>query len=75
MLPETAALIPVEAKPPKDIGGGTVAAGGKVQPNPTANDFRQFVLGGQLGFEQVQDGLCGQFTVGIMGGGRPFAGF
>jgi hypothetical protein len=58
----------MKAKTPKGVGGGTVGADGKIQPNPTANDFRQFVLGGQLGFEQVQDCLGGQFTVGAVGG-------
>jgi hypothetical protein len=74
VLPEATALIPVEAQTPKDIGGGAVGAGGKIQPNPTANDFNQFVLGGQLGFEQVQDGLSGQFPVGVVNG-NAFAGF
>jgi hypothetical protein len=68
VLPEATALIPVKAKTPKDIGGGAIGAGGKIQPNPTANDFNQFVLGGQLGFKQVQDALCGQFTVGAVRG-------
>jgi hypothetical protein len=73
MLPETAALIPMEAKTPKDIGGGAVGAGGKVQPNPLSDDFRQFVLGGQLGFKQSQDGLRGQFAVGgVRGKGAGF---
>jgi hypothetical protein len=50
MLPEATALIPVKAKTPKDIGGGTVGAARKIEPNPAANDFSQFVLLGQLGF-------------------------
>jgi hypothetical protein len=66
VLPEATALVPVKAQTPKGIGGGAVAAGGKIQPNPTANDFNQFVLGGQLVFQQVQDGLRGQFTVGAV---------
>jgi hypothetical protein len=68
VLPEATALIPVKAKTPEGIGGGAMGAGGKIQPNPTANDFNQFVLGGQLGFQQVQDGLRGQFTVGAVRG-------
>jgi hypothetical protein len=64
VLPEATALIPVKAQTPKGIGGGAVSTGGKIQPNPTANDFNQFVLGRQLGFEQVQDRLRGQLTVG-----------
>jgi len=68
VLPEATALIPVKAQTPKDIGGGAVGVGGKIQPNPTANDFNQFVLGGQLGFEQVQDGLRGQLTIGAVRG-------
>jgi len=68
VLPDATALIPMKAKTPKDIGGGAVGVGGKIQPNPTANDFNQFVLGGQLGFEQVQDGLRGQLTIGAVRG-------
>ena len=68
VLPDATALIPVKTQTPKGIGGGAVGAGGKIQPNPTANDFNQFVLGGQLGFEQVQDGLRGQLTVGAVRG-------
>ena len=70
VLPDATALIPVKTQTPKGVGGGTVTAGGKIQPNPTANDFNEFVLGGQLGFEQVQDGLRGQFTVGAVRGKR-----
>ena len=68
VLPETTALIPVKAQTPEGVGGGSVAAVGEIQPNPTANDFGQFVLGGQLVFEQVQDCLCGQLAVGAVGG-------
>jgi hypothetical protein len=68
MLPQTTALIPMKAKTPKGIGGGAVGAGGKIQPNPAANDFRQFVLFGQLGFEQVQDGLRRQLPICRMSG-------
>jgi hypothetical protein len=60
-------LIPMEAQTPKSIGSGTVGTSGKIQPNPTANDFRQFVLRGELGLEQVQDCPRGQFTIGNMG--------
>ena len=68
VLPEATTLIPVKAQTPKGVGGGAVAAGGKIQPNPAANDFNQFVLGGQLGFKQIQDGLRGQLTVGAVRG-------
>ena len=68
VLPEATALSPVKAQTPKGIGGGAVGAGGKIQPNPAANDFNQFVLGGQLGFKQIQDGLRGQLTVGAVRG-------
>ena len=68
VLPKTPALIPMETQTPKSVGSGTVTAGGKIQPNPTANDFSQFVLGGQLGFKQVQDCLCGQLAVRAVGG-------
>ena len=66
VLPDTTALIPMETETPKDIGGGAMAVGGKIQPNPTAHNFSQFVLGGQLGFEQAQNGLRGQFAVGVV---------
>jgi hypothetical protein len=56
VLPKTAAFVPMKAQTPKGIGGGAVGTGRKIEPNPTANDFRQFVLRGQLGFEQVQNG-------------------
>ena len=68
MLPKTATLIPVKAKTPKGIGGGRVLTGREVEPYPTANDFRQFVLLGQLGLQQAQDRLRGQFAVGRMNG-------
>ena len=68
VLPETTTLVPVKAQTPEGVGGGTVAAVGKIQPNPTANDFSEFVLGGQLIFEQVQDFLRGQLAVGAVGG-------
>ena len=41
VLPETAALVPVKAQTPKGIGGGAVAAGGKIQPNPPPHNFSQ----------------------------------
>jgi len=58
----------MKAKTPKSVRGGTMAADGKIEPHPTTNDFRQFVLGGELGFEQVQDRRRGQLTVGAVGG-------
>ncbi len=73
VLPETTALIPMKAKTPKDIGSGTVRMAGKIEPNPAANDFRQFILVGQLGFQEAQNGLCGQFPVaGVRGEGAGF---
>jgi len=63
VLPEATALVPMKAKTPKGIGGGAVSTGGKIEPNPAPNDFSQFVLGGQLGLEQVQDGLRRQLPV------------
>ena len=66
VLPQAAALAPVKTKPPKGIGGGSWARGGKIQPNPFPDNFRQFVLVGQLGFEQVQNGLGRQFAVGVV---------
>jgi hypothetical protein len=66
VLPQAAALAPVKTKTPKGISGGSVARGGKIQPNPFPDNFRQFVLVGELGFEQVQNGLDGQFAVGVV---------
>jgi len=66
VLPETAALVPMEAQTPKDIGGGAVGTFGEVQPNPAANDFRQFILLRQLTLQHFQDCLCWQFPVGIV---------
>ena len=74
MLPKAAALIPMKAQTPKGVGSGRMLTGREVQPYPTANDFRQFVLLGQLGFEQVQDGLGGQLPVGVVSG-HALAGF
>ena len=68
VLPETTALIPMEAETPERIGGGAVGAGGKLQPNPPAHNLSQFVLLRQLSFEQSQDRLRGQFAVGIVRG-------
>src|ERR1035437_8429666 len=44
MLPDAPALVPMEAQTPERICGGAVAGRWKFQPNPFANDFRQFVL-------------------------------
>ena len=52
MLPKAAALIPMKAKTPKGISGSGMLTGGKIQPYPLPNNFRQFVLFGQLGFQQ-----------------------
>jgi hypothetical protein len=66
VLPETTPLVPVKTKTPKDIGGGTMAATRKIQPNTPPQDFSQFKLLGQLGLQQVQNGLRGQFAVGVV---------
>lgn len=68
VLPETAALIPVKAQTPEGVGGYAMRAGRKIQPNPPPHDFSQFILLGQLSFEQIQDGLCGQFAIGFVRG-------
>ena len=73
VLPETAALVPVKPQTPENIGGGSVAAAWKIQPNPPSHDFSQFKLLGQLGLQQVQDCLRGQFAVGVVR--REGAGF
>lgn len=69
VLPKAAALIPVKAEPPKDIGGGTVRLTGKIEPNPPANDFSQFKLLWQLGFQEAQNSLRGQFAIGFVRSG------
>ena len=66
VLPEATALIPMEAQTPEGISGGGVLAGGKVQPYPLPNDFSQFVLLRQLGFQQSQNGVRRQFPVGAV---------
>ena len=66
VLPEATALIPMKTQTPEGISGGGVLAGGKVQPYPLPNDFRQFVLLGQLGFQQSQNGVRRQFPVGVV---------
>ena len=50
-----------------------MGAAGKIEPNPAANDFRQFILLGQLGFQEAQNSLRGQFAVaGVRGEGAGF---
>ena len=66
VLPKATALIPMKTQTPEGISGGGVLAGGKVQPYPLPNDFRQFVLLGQLGFQQSQNGVRRQFPVGVV---------
>lgn len=66
VLPETAALIPMKAQTPEGISSGAMGTSGKLQPNPPSDNLGQFVLPGQLGFKQIQDGLCGQLAVGLV---------
>ncbi len=44
MLPDAPALIPMETQTAKGVGDGTVAGGGKCQPNPLADNLGEFVL-------------------------------
>jgi hypothetical protein len=67
MLPETATLIPMETQTPEGVCSGAMSAGWKLQPNPPTDNLSQFVLPGQLGFEQSQNRLCGQLAVGVVG--------
>src|ERR1035438_4747143 len=62
VLPDAPALIPMKAQTPKGICGGAVAGGGKLQPNPPANNLRQFVLLRQLRPQIVQNLLRRQFA-------------
>jgi len=48
VLPDAAALIPMEAETVKSICGGAVAGGGKLQPNPFADNLGEFVLARKL---------------------------
>ena len=66
VLPKATALIPMETQTPKSVCGGGVLSGGKIQPDPLTDDFSQFVLLGQLVFQQSQNGVRRQFPVGVV---------
>ena len=66
MLPDAASLVPVKAQSPKQLCQYGLTGGGTFQPNPFADDFRQFVLLRQLCPQVFQNGLRGQITVGVM---------
>src|SRR5450631_2413180 len=66
MLPDATALIPMETQTPKGAGNGAVAGGGKCQPNPFADNLREFVLLRQSRPQEIQDLLRGQFAVVVV---------
>ena len=66
MLPDATALIPMETQTAKGAGNGAVAGGWKCQPNPFADDFGEFILVRQSRPQEIQDLLCGQFSVVIV---------
>lgn len=66
MLPDAAPLIPMEAQSPKQTGEIGFSGGRNVQPNPFADDLRNFVLPRQPRPQVVQDLFRGQLAVGAM---------
>src|ERR1017187_4696187 len=66
VLPDATALIPMKTQTPERIRGGAVAGLWKFQPNPFADNFRQFVLLRQLRPQEIQNFLRGQFAVRAM---------
>src|ERR1017187_5326218 len=66
VLPDATALIPMKAQTPKSIRGGAVAGGGKLQPNPLADNLGQFVLLRQLRPQEIQNFLRRQFAARAM---------
>ena len=64
MLPDAMALIPMKPQTPKRVGGGAMI--GKFNPNPLADNLRQFVLLRQLSPQQLQNLLRGQFAVVVV---------
>src|ERR1017187_922584 len=72
MLPDAPTLIPMKAQTPERICGGAVAGRWKFQPNPFANDFRQFVLLRQLRPQEIQNFLRRQCAVRVVPDSNPF---
>jgi hypothetical protein len=66
MLPDTAPLIPVEAKTPKHTGQTGLASGRHIQPNPFADNLGQAVLLWQFCPQVIQNRFRGQTAVGAM---------
>jgi hypothetical protein len=56
----------MKAQTPKSIRGGAVAGGGKLQPNPLADNLGQFVLLRQLRPQEIQNFLRRQFAARAM---------
>src|ERR1035441_5944916 len=71
VLPDASALIPMETQTPERIRGGAVAGLWKFQPNPFADNLRQFVLLRQLRPQEIQNFLRRQFAVGVVLGKCP----
>ncbi len=64
VLPDAAALIPMESETPKRIGHRALI--GEFEPNPFPDNLGQFILLRQLCPQQLQDPLRGQFAVVIV---------
>lgn len=69
VLPETAALIPVKAQPPKRVRRRAVTGLRKIKPDPFPDNFGQFVLLRQLRPQKGQDCLRGKLPVRVVFGG------
>jgi hypothetical protein len=63
VLPDTAPLIPVKAKTPKQLCQCWFSRRRNIQPNPFADDFRKPVLIRQPRPQVIQDRLGGQPVV------------
>ena len=72
VLPDATALIPMEAQTVKGVRGGAMAGLRKFQPYPFADNLGKLVLAGQFPFQQSQNLLRRQFTVGVVLEGNPF---
>ena len=66
MLPDMAALIPVEAQSPKHAGQTGFASGRNVQPNSFADNLGNLILPRQPCPQIIQNRIGGQSAVGAM---------
>jgi hypothetical protein len=66
VLPDVAALIPVEAHGPKQSRQIWLPRGRDIEPNPIADNLGNFVLPREPRSQVVQNGFGGQPAVGAM---------